>query len=200
MARSNRYTYLPYKGITMNEQLDAQLCEKYPLLFKDRNGDMRTTAMVWGFCHGDGWFNIIDTLCWYLHHKYDDAKGRYEHLSTRLGKPRWGDEITKTTKIVTQEDIDAAKAKMEEEAEKVPTVVQVKEKFGTLRFYIQAGTEEHYNYISFAESMSGVTCETCGSPGKRLGRGWVYTSCETHARDDDWAESLKEDEEETDVL
>ena len=39
----------------MNEILDKQLCEKYPLLFKDRNGDMRTTAMVWGFCHGDGW-------------------------------------------------------------------------------------------------------------------------------------------------
>ena len=173
----------------MNEQLDAQLCEKYPLLFKDRNGDMRTTAMCWGFSHGDGWFNIIDTLCWHLHHKYDDAKSRYEHLVSRLGKPRWGDEITKNTKFVTQEDIDEAKVKMDEEAERVPLVSQVKEKFGTLRFYIQSGTDTHYNYISFAEAMSGVTCETCGSPGKRLGRGWVYTSCKEHARDEDWEES-----------
>ena len=75
-------------------------------------------------------------------------------------------------------------------------VCQVKEKFGTLRFYIQAGTDEHYNYISFAESMSGVTCETCGKPGKRLGRGWIYTACEEHAEDDDWAESLKVDDNE----
>jgi hypothetical protein len=95
---------------------------------------------------------------------------------------------------VTQEVIDEAKVKMDEEAEKVPTVVQVKEKFGTLSFYVQGASEEHYNYISFAESMSGNTCEECGSPGKRLGRGWIYTACEDHARDDDWADSLEEEE------
>jgi len=177
----------------MNEILDRMLCEKYPLLFKDRNADMRTTAMVWGFAHGAGWFNIVDTLCWHLHRKYDDAKSRHEYLVSRLGKPRFGES---NKHIVVQEDIDDAKAKMDEEAEKVPTVVQVKEKFGTLRFYIQAGTDEHYNYISFAESMSGRTCEQCGNPGKRLGRGWIYTACEVHAEDDDWAESLVTNEEE----
>jgi hypothetical protein len=176
----------------MNEILDRMLCEKYPLLFKDRNADMRTTAMCWGFAHGAGWFNILDTLCWHLHHKYDDAKSSHDYLVYRLGKPRFGDKGV----VVTQEDIDNAKAKMDEEAERVPTVVQVKEKFGTLRFYIQAGTDEHYNYISFAESMSARTCETCGNPGKRLGHGWIYTACETHAHDDDWAESLVTDEEE----
>ena len=169
----------------MNDILDAQLCEKYPLLFKDRNADMRTTAMVWGFCHGDGWFNIIDTLCWHLHRKYDDAVLRHDYLVSRLGKPRFGEKGV----AVTLEDIDEAKAKMDTEAELVPTVVQVKEKFGTLRFYIQAGTDEHYNYISFAETMSGVTCETCGKPGKRLGRGWIYTACKEHAEDGDWEES-----------
>jgi hypothetical protein len=165
----------------MNENLDKQLCEKYPLLFKNRNADMRKTAMCWGFSHGDGWFNIIDVLCWHLHHKYDDAKSQYEYLSTRLGKPKWGDEITSKTVLVYQDDIDEAKVRMDEEAEKVPTVVQVKEKFGTLRFYVQAATTEHYNYISFAESMSGRTCEICGNPGKRRGRGWIYTACDAHA-------------------
>jgi hypothetical protein len=155
--------------------------------------------MVWGFCHGDGWFNIIDVLCWHLHHKYDDARSHHEYLISRLGKPKWGDETTKNSILVTQEDIDAAWSKVEEEAVKVPTVVQVKEKFGTLRFYVSGATEAQYNYISFAESMSGVTCETCGSPGKRLGRGWIYTACETHAEDDDWAESLKEDDDEETV-
>ena len=177
----------------MNEILDKQLCEKYPLLFKDRNADMRTTAMCWGFDHGDGWFNIIDTLCWHLYAGYDRAKSRHDYLVVRLGKPRFGES---SMNIVIQEDIDEAKAKMDTEAELVPIVVQVKEKFGTLRFYVQAASEEQYNYISFAESMSGCTCETCGKPGKRLGRGWVYTACEEHAHDDDWAESLKVDEEE----
>ena len=166
----------------MNEQLDKQLCEKYPLLFKDRNADMRTTSMCWGFSHGDGWFNIIDVLCWHLHHKYDDAVSRHEYLVSRLGKPRFGEIGV----AVTQEDIDEARAKIDEEAAKVPVVSQVKEKFGTLRFYINGGTEEHYNYISFAESMSAHICETCGKPGKLLGRGWVYTACKEHASDGDW--------------
>lgn len=176
----------------MNEELDKQLCDKYPLLFKDRNADMKTTAMCWGFCHGDGWFNIIDTLCWHLYCKYDSAKSRHEFLVSRLGKPSWGDEITKNTKLVTQEDVDKAKAKMDEEAELVPIVVQVKEKFGTLRFYVNGASEAQYNYISFAEAMSGCTCETCGSPGKSLGRGWIYTACKEHARDGDWTDSLEE--------
>jgi len=176
----------------MNEILDRMLCEKYPLLFKDRNADMRTTAMCWGFAHGAGWFNIVDTLCWHLYADYDRAKSSFDYLVSRLGKPRFGEKGV----AVTQEDIDEAKVRVDEEAERVPTVVQVKEKFGTLRFYIQAGTDAHYNYISFAESMSGVTCETCGRPGKRLGRGWIYTACETHAQDDDWAQSLVTDEEE----
>jgi hypothetical protein len=177
----------------MNEQLDKQLCEKYPLLFKDRNADMRTTAMCWGFAHGDGWFNIVDTLCWHLYSDYNRAESAHKYLVDRLGKPRFGES---GKDIVVQEDIDEAKARMDEEAVKVPTAVQVKEKFGTLRFYIQAGTAAHYNYISFAESMSGVTCETCGRPGKRLGRGWIYTACEEHAEADDWAESLVTYEEE----
>ena len=177
----------------MNDILDKQLCEKYPLLFKDRNADMRTTAMCWGFDHGDGWFNIVDVLCSYLHSGYDRAKSNHDYLVSRLGKSRFGES---NRHVVTQEDVDDAKSRMDKEAELVPTVVQVKEKFGTLRFYIQAGTDAHYNYISFAEAMSGVTCETCGRPGKRLGRGWVYTACEEHAHDDDWAESLKVDEEE----
>lgn len=175
----------------MNEILDKQLCDKYPLLFKDRNADMRTTAMCWGFCCGDGWFNIVDTLCWHLHHKYDDAKSRHDYLVTRLGNPRFGEKGAP----VTQEDIDEAEAKIDDEASKVPVAVQVKEKFGTLRFYVQGASEEHYNYISFAESMSGNTCEECGSPGKRLGRGWIYTACEKHAKDDDWEDSLETDTE-----
>ena len=176
----------------MNDILDAQLCEKYPLLFKDRNADMRTTAMCWGFSHGDGWFNIVDVLCSYLHSGYDKAKSNHDYLVTRLGKSRFGARGV----AVTQEDVDDAKARMDTQAELVPLVVQVKEKFGTLRFYIQAGTDEHYNYISFAEAMSGRTCETCGKPGKRLGRGWIYTACEEHAVDDDWADSRATYEEE----
>jgi hypothetical protein len=160
----------------MKRELDEALCAKYPLIFKDRNADMRTTAMCWGLECGDGWYNIIDVLCGLLTSEYRGAKSRYEHLlETGVGNVLYG------TKTVTQEALDEAKAKLDEETAKVPVAVQVKEKFGGLRFYVQAATKEHYNYISFAESMSYRTCESCGADGKTYTDGWHTTLCDIHA-------------------
>lgn len=58
--------------------------------------------------------------------------------------------------------------------------VQVKEKFGTLRFYTSGGDEEIFGMIRMAESMSAVTCEECGSPGHQRGGGWIRTLCDKH--------------------
>jgi hypothetical protein len=161
----------------MKPELDSQLCEKYPLIFKDRNADMRTTAMCWGLECGDGWYNIIDVLCGLLTSDYRQAKSRYDSIKDKVGQV--ANEWSK--KIVTQEQIDEAKAKFDEETLKVPVAVQVKEKFGGLRFYVQAATDKHYQYISFAESMSYRTCEECGAPGKTYTDGWHTTLCDIHA-------------------
>ena len=161
----------------MRRELDSQLCEKYPLIFKDRNADMRTTAMCWGLECGDGWYNIIDVLCGLLTSDYRQAQSRYESIKDLVDQPRW--EGSKD--IITQEKIDEAKVRLDEEAAKVPVAVQVKEKFGGLRFYVQAATDKHYQYISFAESMSYRTCEECGAPGKTYTDGWHTTLCDIHA-------------------
>lgn len=60
------------------------------------------------------------------------------------------------------------------------TLDQVKEKYGTLRFYYSGGDHYVAGMVTMAESMSGVTCETCGSPGTRTDGGWIRTLCETH--------------------
>jgi hypothetical protein len=60
------------------------------------------------------------------------------------------------------------------------TVVQVKEKFGGLRFYIEAGSSKVYELISKAESDSFKICEVCGKPGKVEGTGWFKTVCKKH--------------------
>ena len=60
------------------------------------------------------------------------------------------------------------------------TVDQVKEKFGTLRFYYTGGDDYVRGLVSMAESMSGVTCESCGNPGKSTSGGWIKTVCEAH--------------------
>jgi hypothetical protein len=177
----------------MRRELDEALCAKYPLIFKDRHGNMQHTAMCWGFETGDGWYNIIDTLCGLLTSDYRGAKSRYEHLvEVGVGNVLYG------TKTVTQESIDTAKTKLDEETLKVPVAVQVKEKFGGLRFYVQAATDKHYSYISFAESMSYRTCEECGSPGKTYTDGWHMTLCDIHAAMNGKEEEYKSDEDEGD--
>ena len=71
------------------------------------------------------------------------------------------------------------------ESEVVTQVVvkQVKEKFGTLRFYYDGGDDYVSGLVSMAETMSGCTCEVCGAPGQRVGGGWVRTLCSKHAEE-----------------
>lgn len=66
----------------------------------------------------------------------------------------------------------------------VPQVVaeQVKEKFGTLRFYYRGGDDVIDGMVRMAEAMSGVTCDVCGAPGETGGQGWITTRCETHRK------------------
>ena len=63
-----------------------------------------------------------------------------------------------------------------------PQVVieQIKEKFGTLRFYYQGGDEFIHGAVWLAESMSAAMCEECGAPGKRTQGGWIQTLCDFH--------------------
>jgi hypothetical protein len=59
------------------------------------------------------------------------------------------------------------------------TLDQVKEKFGTLRFYYSGGDDIIDGMVRMAESMSGCTCEECGNIGKSRGGGWIHTYCES---------------------
>lgn len=171
----------------MKKELDEKLCAKYPLIFKDRNASMQSTAMCWGFECGDGWYNILDILCHHLSNDYNQAKSRYEYIKDRLGIGRWeGSKI-----IISQVEIDEARTKLDEETLKVPIATQVKEKFGGLRFYVSGASDEQYNYISFAESMSYRTCEECGAQGRLYTDGWHRTLCSVHAK--------QEGKEETDA-
>jgi hypothetical protein len=56
--------------------------------------------------------------------------------------------------------------------------VQVKEKFASLRFYVDGATDEAYKLIDAAERESETTCETCGKPGTVRGQGWIKCCCD----------------------
>jgi hypothetical protein len=132
----------------MRQELDKLLCEKYPKMMVNRNKNMQETCMCWGFECGDGWFNILNQLMSNIQHHIDWNNQNFE-------------KGYKQYKQVTQVTLD-----------------QVKEKFGTLRFYYTGGDDEISGMVRMAESMSGVTCEECGNVGERRGGGWVHTYCE----------------------
>lgn len=57
-------------------------------------------------------------------------------------------------------------------------LLQVKEKFGMLRFYIPFGSDEIDKRIEQAEDESINTCELCSKPGKPdHSQYWIITLC-----------------------
>jgi hypothetical protein len=58
---------------------------------------------------------------------------------------------------------------------------QVKEKYGTLRFYMHTETDEMSDLIREYEDRSSRICEACGKPGNLQERNrWYSTTCEEH--------------------
>lgn len=130
----------------MSPEKDKYLCEKYPKIFKDRDGSVMDTCMAWGFECGDGWFNLIDTLCGQIQ--------RYVDWNSR----NFSEEEKETLQVVAS---------------------QVKEKFGTLRFYYYGGDDVIAGMTSMAEAFSGKVCEDCGQSGYLHTRGWHRTLCDS---------------------
>lgn len=120
----------------MKKELDELLCSRYPMLFRDRHGDMRETCMCWGFDCGSGWFDLIDTLCAEIQRHADEIG--FEAVAR-----------------------------------------QVKEKHGSLHFYID-GDEYIHHLVWMAEWLSRSVCENCGKPGWMSEGGWLKVRCAEH--------------------
>jgi hypothetical protein len=145
----------------MTEQQFEELAKRWPDLFQ-KSGDFELSV-------GDGWYNIIDTLCGFLSRNVERAKSRLQYA---LDNP--------TAKM---EPIEKLEAIVAHELKELAIISQVKEKFGTLRFYMDNATTEQYAYAEFAEAMSRHTCEICGSPGEARNNGWVKVLCDKHHKE-----------------
>jgi hypothetical protein len=180
----------------MNQELQQKLFEKYPKIFRQKDLSMKETLMCWGISCGDGWYNIVDTLCGHLQGLVDRPHEDIEMHQQWIEDEKKKDEPSK-------ERIESYKERIEEYKKKIiPQLeaVQVKEKYGSLRFYLSGYPRQPEidarvtAYINFAESMSCVTCEQCGMPGKQRGGHWVFTLCKAcdDARSEEWAKSNAE--------
>lgn len=62
-----------------------------------------------------------------------------------------------------------------------PIASQVKEKYGSLRFYVWSAAIEVFDIIERFELESQYVCEVCGKRGKvRSVGGWYSCECEEH--------------------
>ena len=148
--------------------------------------------MCWGFECGDGWFQILNQLMGNIQHHIDwkerqrDIDIKFNEMAVQLkaGDSTLFDESMKD--MLNRDWVEKRKQELIDlplrEIKECPQVTldQVKEKFGTLRFYYSGGDEYISGLVSMAESMSGVTCETCGKPGTRTRGGWIKTACKEH--------------------
>jgi len=175
----------------MKQELDKLLCERYPKMMVNRNKNMQETCMCWGFECGDGWFNILDQLMGSIQHHIDwKEKQRkwaidYNEMATqaKAGNFELFEETMKALpndQFKEQRLAEIIAGEFRDVPKSIPQVTldQVKEKFGTLRFYYSGGDDYIDGMVSLAESLTGVTCESCGNVGERRGGGWVHTYCQ----------------------
>jgi hypothetical protein len=105
----------------------------------------------------EGWYDIIDIASHAIYHnvkwKIDQRERLLKSNPHNLKIP---DDIT------------------------FPKVAQIKEKFGSLRFYVDNCDTYAIGIISMAESISNKICETCGNKGSIRHGGWIRTLCDKH--------------------
>lgn len=115
-----------------------------PIIYRGRRDGLQQNLMAFGFCCGNGWFDLINEL-----------SQQIEAIANQQKKDGGADDD-------------------------LPCVVQVKEKFGGLRFYMRNQNDEISTLIEQAEAKSHRVCERCGQPGATYSDdGWYRTECES---------------------
>lgn len=72
---------------------------------------------------------------------------------------------------------------------------QIKEKFGTLRWYDHNTCKEVLDIINKYEDISYHTCINCGKPATWLSRGWISPYCDDCAGDTSRCTPIKQEDE-----
>lgn len=177
----------------MNEELEQKLFKKYPSIFRDTNKSPQESCMAFGLETGDGWYNLIDTLCEALTFTFTTSIEVSEEDGKSLGitPSKWKGEKDRYFFNVKPPNVIAS---------------QVKEKFGTLRFYYRLEYDEtniklsekyadlkeinkrYADYMDgifhFAEIASGHTCEQTGEKGQlHVRNGWLKVLSESKAKE-----------------
>jgi hypothetical protein len=78
------------------------------------------------------------------------------------------------------ENLEPLVAAFEQESGFQFEVLQVKEKFGSLRIHVNHANDAIRQRLGAAQLESLHTCEICGQPGKQHSGDWSKTLCDEH--------------------
>lgn len=147
---------------------------------------MQHTCLCWGFDCGVGWFPII----WQLSLAIEDElkltkfKWMFRSLLVKFAL-YWNKLMWKQPKFMCRNITALGKyPRFILRVDYGFGVSQVKEKYGTLRFYCSS-TDRIDQLVNLAERCSALTCETCGKYGKMRGHSWLYVACDKHTKEQD---------------
>lgn len=176
----------------MKFELDKQICKEFPKIFAKRNMPPQETNTCFGFECGDGWYNLLHSACSVIQNHIDWSRtNRLNALKyNRALKQALNGKPTSLVKYFTfsngevnmtnvEATIDMAKFREVPEACDQVVAAQVKEKFGSLRFYVYGGDNYTQGVIDMAETLSANTCEECGVPGTIERSSWLQCLCST---------------------
>lgn len=152
------------------------LVESYPLLFTKEEGEAHLPISLFGFECDIGWYNIIRAC-------FEEICSNYEHQLSLYSSWKKFSPCERYSQEQLDLLVEEYKQKTEEEKEKLPIILQIKEKYGTLRIYSSYEDERVRAIFSMAERMSQVTCEICGNAGTTYRIGWHRTLCSEHAKE-----------------
>jgi hypothetical protein len=148
----------------MDAELQNQLYEKYPDLFSNRNKSRMESCMCWGCEVGNGWYELLSSVCWRISQHEKNIEDHKKYLAKQ------NKDIQKDLGVEILGD----------EPEYFPVKFdQVKEKFGGLRIYFTGGDDYVEGVIGMAEEYSYKVCEVCGNKGTPNKGGWITTLCES---------------------
>lgn len=136
---------------------------------------------------------LDDALCRDFPNLYRDRYGSPKETCMVWGFPGdgWEQLIRRAS-----EKLEALILKLPKDKRHLLKAAQVKEKFGSLRYYMSVSNEEINTIIREAIDESIMTCETCGAQGKIVGEPWRYATCKNCVAEEDKTEfDLKDIEE-----
>lgn len=185
----------------MSPELSKQLCEKYPKIFSNRHGDPKDSPISFGIECGCGWYKVIDMLCMAASNTYSTGLRIDKEDAAKYGIESPDDEAGERYYFTVESPQMVAS--------------QVKEKFGSLRFYyrldfdprvteliktekypeLQKIVENFHSYfdgiVYMAEILSINTCEITGREGEMHlsnggKNGWYKTLNREYAKSEEF--------------